>query len=299
MIPRVLAASDSPACRVCAMPACGNPAREAQRVGSRRCRRVLAEPPAEGDYVTSHQAIVEWPREEYERVIDGLQLAFKAGAASLYFDTHSSAHVIDVFNPSGATALTARGDWPQVSASIRYLDQFMAFAFEDAPDSLIRRWAKLNANAGDGEEAVYRVQYLRANAPAIAQQWAARATSAGYTFGDVQGDIVVNPAVPTLQLLLRFDVFLPGPAPRRPPVSSSRQWLSASMTANEVDRLISRLQSLKDFITPTAPADAEGVDAATGREGTESDDPPPPPQDEGVAPAPRRRARGTSRVDRS
>jgi hypothetical protein len=205
-------------------------------------------------------------------VVARLDQAFRRRSASLYYDTSSSAHQIHVFRPKEAGFEPEL--WDEVRPLIRFFDQFLIYAFETAPDGVIQRWAEDHAE-GSGDEAVARIKHLRDHAPAMAKQWLSRATTVSHALGDLQADIVINPAAEGLALLLRLDSFVPGPGPKRTPIASSRQWMTFVADANEVERLIALLQSFQGMVVPDEKSSdnsaKDGVDLNQGGEGPTND----------------------------
>lgn len=217
-----------------------------------------------------HHTILEWSREKYDATIERLNLAFERQAAALYYDTHASAHLIDVFDPEAA-GFTPE-EWRDVRPVIPHFDLMMVYAFESAPDEVIERWANDHLD-GSGSEAIERIAHLRTHASAIMDEWRARFMTASYTMGDVEGDVLITGSAPKVQLLLRLSSFIPGRGPRRLPLGSSRQWLSVALTANEVARLISHLQEFRSLVSVEDDETSEGTaEVGSRRAGGEADE---------------------------
>ncbi len=208
--------------------------------------------------MAGHDAILQWPRETFDAAVDAIEVAFINRGATFYFNTEVTAHTVDVFDR--AKAGFDPHLWRKVRSELAHFDQFFVFAFEGAPESVIRTWGDEHG-LGLADEAVTRVAYLKQNAPSLARQWRARATTANYALGDLHADLVINPMVPGLQLLLRLDTFIPGAAPRRLPIGSSRNWMSFVVDTNEVERLIARLQYFQGMLNVGDDDEEEDVDA--------------------------------------
>ncbi len=187
----------------------------------------------------NHVSPLDWPDADFATVLTKLDHAFAVGAAAFYYDTESGSHLLDVFEPKRA-GFTVR-EWRKWRAGVAGLDQFLVFAFENTPDEVVHDWASQHKE-GSGDVAVRRVEQMRAALEAAGAEWHRRFTGFGSILGDLEINVVYNPSASAAQAHLRIDSFVAGGA-THVPIMSSRLFLQAVASRNEVQRLISRLQA--------------------------------------------------------
>lgn len=201
----------------------------------------------------NHVTALEWSDDDFNAVVRKVEAAFSGGFAAYYYSTSSSSHLIDVFDPQGAEFTAS--EWQRWGAGVAGMDQLVIFAFADAPDTVVESWGKEH---GDrlGAVAVARVHQMRDNMSSAAQEWGKRSRSPGNIVGDLTVDVVYNPNLMDAQGLLRVDSFIPS-GTRRTPIGSSRHYLTAVVTRNDLKRLIHKLEEAVAFM-PVFDLEGEG-----------------------------------------
>ena len=187
--------------------------------------------------------VLRWDEADFRDMAKRLNAAFRKGAAAFFYDRRVGAHSIDVFDPLQAGY--SPEDWAIHGEVISDLYQYLIFAFADAPDDVVRRWAE-NHDEKLGDVAVERLRVLREETPDVYTEWHQRFTSVASVVGDIQAQVIFTPDTGQLQALINIDSFASGGAPRHIPVSGSRQWITAVASRNEVSRLVQILTDLRD-----------------------------------------------------
>jgi hypothetical protein len=187
-----------------------------------------------------HSTLLSLTDEQFTRLLTALEHAFLHDAAAFYYRQAEGPTLIDLFDRKRAEIDDA--EWAWMQPALPYLDQFLLYAFEEAPASIIRAWAD-DHGEGFGDTAISRIEAMRESAPILKREWRRRAQGVGSrTLGDLQARVILDLPSGSFQAVLRIDSFVPGQQTRRQPVSSSQEWLTATVSRGEISRLISILE---------------------------------------------------------
>ena len=188
---------------------------------------------------------------QFDALLDKLEFSFANGFAAFFYRQPTGPTLIDVFDPRDAGFSVE--EWELYAPSLPYLDGLLVFAFEAGPSSVIQDWADEH-EPGYGEIAITRVAQMREKLPAVRREWTSRMSlTGGKVLGDTRAQILLNPETAEWQALLRIDAFVPGGPPRRSPVESSREWLTALVTRNDLSRMISVLERTRAMMPEFDP----------------------------------------------
>lgn len=196
--------------------------------------------------VPDHLTPLQMGDERFETLMQRLEAAFRVSAAAFYYRQAEGPTLIHVFDP--AAAGWSDGELQEFTPALGHLDRLLVFAFEDAPDDAISSWAERHEQ-GYGPIAVARVERMRSLLTVTRTEWQLRMHgSGGRILGDLETQVMLNPTWLRWQALLRMDSFVTGSPFRRGPVGSSREWLTAILTKNEILRLINVLERTRDLM---------------------------------------------------
>ena len=215
--------------------------------------------------MASHLDLLNMSDDDFSLLLDRVESAFQEDCAAIFVGTATRTRLIDIFDPDGAGF--SADEWDRLGAVSAYLDQFLAYAFEDAPASVVEEWANEHVE-GSGELAVARVALAREKLQTVQREWEFRNLSAMPCLGDVDLDIIFDPSSLSFQALLQMDSFASGASPWRFPIDSSRRWQSVRLSKSDLARVIAKLKFAYDAI-PDLSSDDDEPDGSDGTEGEE------------------------------
>lgn len=205
-----------------------------------------------------HERVLTMTNEEFRQQVALLDAAFANHAAAFFFDGDAG-NAIDVFD--FFEGLDDLDDWVELRAFSRDAYQLIFFALEDAPSSVVRSWSNDHGQEL-GDVGVERVGVIRQEMLHAYDEWQRRYTDLGPTLGDLKVTHVYDEDLEQPKTVIRVDsYFVEGL--RKVPSASSRQYVSAALTRNELRRLIDRLRM--------ADIRYERDDAEEGAANTESE----------------------------
>lgn len=187
--------------------------------------------------MSGHDDVLEMDVEEFRANVALVETAFARLSAAFYFDSRGSGHGIDIFD--FFDEVDDVDDWIDLRAFAFNCHQLFFFAFEFAPDAAIHAWG--DEHGGAGQTAIERVQIMRNEMPRAQAEWYSRFTDLGPTMGDVTTTHVRMTGRDVPKTVLRINSFMVEGL-RQLPVASSRQYLTAVLSRNEVRRLIDALR---------------------------------------------------------
>lgn len=187
--------------------------------------------------MSGHERMLSIPEEEFQQNARLLESAFESHAAAYFLDPEAG-NAIDVFTFFEGVAEI--GTWSDLRNFANDVMQMIFFAFEDAPDGIISSWAEDHIQ-GSSELALRRVHFLRDVLVAAKREWSTRFSYLARTLGDLKTSHVFDEDLNVHKTVIRIDSFFTEGI-RRVPSASSREYVTAALTRNEVRRLIDRLQ---------------------------------------------------------
>ncbi len=187
-----------------------------------------------------HIAVFRLTDEEFALFAERLEHAFRSDAAGFFWDSTIEAHNIDVFDLDAAGISVE--EWDAFADAVEGLHGLLVYIFEDAPDSVVRRYAE-DHEEDLGDVAVKRVRHLRDACKSMAREWRNRHASVGPVLGNIEPQIIFAPGSAVVSARVLIQAHVPTGAPRRRPLEGSRHFLMVNMTAKDLARAINVLQT--------------------------------------------------------
>jgi hypothetical protein len=119
-------------------------------------------------------APVTLPLPAFEKLVERVDDGIREHAIALVLHEDFPFRTLDILDPDHLDLDDLGIDDP--SSQIDSLDQLLLFAFESAPERVIRAWAK-ERNEGLSDEAVKRVQLIRTSMPSLDELWNEKSNS--------------------------------------------------------------------------------------------------------------------------
>jgi len=177
---------------------------------------------------------------DFQNLLELLEKAFSVHAAALVANEQSSVPTVEVLDRA-RTGLTDE-TWKRLQKAVDYFDQMMLFAFEDAPDDLISRWAR-DYDESLQDEAVKRVSLIRDRMPTLRRLWEAKRSSVVPILSSFDYEVVRGTDSSDSNVLLAITVsrqpFLARSARSRTESITVRLWPSdIALLKREIDHIL-------------------------------------------------------------
>jgi len=197
-----------------------------------------------GDESDAHDELLKMSDEAFQDRIAALDQAFASQSAAFFFNSQDGSHTIDLFRMDG-TGVSDDDEYQLLRDFARDLDQLVIFAFSDAPDSVAHEWGEVHGE-GLGDMAVHRASVMVDKMPNALRAWEFRQSAPGRILGDLSS-VIVFAGSHGICAQIRLDSFIPV-GPRAIPSGSSRQFLDAMVTKNDIQYLIAQLEHLSHLL---------------------------------------------------
>lgn len=192
----------------------------------------------------THQDLFELPPGRFEALLREVEEAFAVNNAAYFYDNTLGFTTIDYFRqPDGGEDDEA---WFTAREFASSLDQLLIFAFESAPDSIVKKWGKEHGQK-TSERAVEMVKSVQELMPNARSEWDNRRADFGRILGDAQISVAFSPEHADFRAILRMNSFDPTGL-RKVPTASSRQYFDVVLSPAEIQRLISKLESAASLV---------------------------------------------------
>lgn len=211
-----------------------------------------------GAAMSGHDDVLTMDLDEFKAKVALVETAFRRHSAAFYFDSRGAGHGIDVFD--FFEEVDDVDDWIELRSFAFDCHQLFFFAFEHAPEGVIRAWG--DEHDGAGGTAFERVEIMREEMPAARLEWITRFTDLGPTLGDVATTHVQITGRDIPKTVLRMNSFIVEGL-RQAPVASSRAHLSAVLSRNELRRLIDALRMADAMYDEPYIEDGDGEEVAS------------------------------------
>lgn len=188
-----------------------------------------------------HEQVLALSTPEFNQKVELLEAAFANRAAAFYFDGNNG-NAIDVFDLfDGANTID---EWSSLRSFADDVQPLIFYAFQGAPDLVIHAWGE-DHTEGAGEIAVERVEFIRKTLYTGHAEWNSRFSESARTLGDLKFSHIYDEDLDEHKTFIKLDSYFTEGL-RRVPAASSREYLTAALTRNELSRLIDRLK-MADF----------------------------------------------------
>ena len=126
---------------------------------------------AEGKRPVDYFSVIRLPEDEFEALLQLVDRAVGARAATLVSTGDQAWRVLEVFDPRRA-GITEE-EWARWDDIVFWMDYVMVLAFEDAPENVVRRWAERH-DPSLVDQALARVRSMPDLAPNLRRLWTAK-----------------------------------------------------------------------------------------------------------------------------
>ncbi len=177
---------------------------------------------------------------DFQNLLELLEKAFSLYAAALVADEQSPVPTIEILDQTRA-GFTDEA-WERLQTAVESFHQMMLFAFEDAPDDLISRWAR-DYEESLQDEAVKRVRLIRDRMPTLRRLWESKRSSVVPILNSFDYEVIYSSESSDANILLAITVsrqpFLARSARSRTDSITIRLWPSdVALLKREIDHIL-------------------------------------------------------------
>lgn len=199
-----------------------------------------------------HVSPVQLPFPEFVAATQFIEQAFAENTAALVPGPGSELPTILFFD--GERSALDDANREDAEGLAFHLDQFLIFAFGEAPDRVIESWA---AEADrDAEDVIAKVKYIREHMPLVNAAWERRAEGLGRSLGRVRESVVYSAKEDQFLALLLIESYN-STTVSNVPLGESRQRLEVTLSKGELAYLVSALSDVLDHMPADDDVDSQ------------------------------------------